>query len=106
MGIFDMFKPADINEGIKECKATEGGVLLDVRSHEEYREGHVPGSRNVPLPSIGKIASSVADKNTPLFVYCHSGARSRQAVSALKSMGYENVKNIGGIATYTGKVGK
>ena len=45
-----------------------------------------------------------APKDTPLFVYCHSGARSSQAVRALTRMGYNNVKNIGGIAAYTGEV--
>ena len=39
-----------------------------------------------------------------MFVYCHSGAKSGQAVSALRRMGYTNVKNIGGIAAYSGKV--
>ena len=44
------------------------------------------------------------NKDTVLYVYCRSGARSRQAVSLLKHMGYTNVHNIGGIAAYTGKV--
>ena len=44
------------------------------------------------------------EKDTPLFVYCHSGARSSQAVRLLARMGYTNLKNIGGIAAYTGKV--
>ena len=39
-----------------------------------------------------------------MFVYCYSGARSGQAVEALKKMGYEDVKNIGGIAAYRGKL--
>ena len=43
-------------------------------------------------------------KDTPLFVYCHSGARSSQAVRLLARMGYTKIKNIGGIAAYTGKV--
>ena len=44
------------------------------------------------------------NKDTPLFVYCHSGARSSQAVGQLARMGYTRVKNIGGIAAYQGKV--
>lgn len=42
--------------------------------------------------------------DTPLFVYCHSGARSREAVSMLERMGYQQVKNIGGITAYKGEV--
>ena len=104
MGFFDLFKQANINDGIEEYKASDGGVLVDVRTPQEYREGHVPGSRNVPLDKLEKISSVAKDKDTPLFVYCYSGARSRQAVGAFKRMGYEKAKNIGGISGYSGKV--
>jgi len=104
MGFFDFFKQADINQGIKEYSATPGAVLLDVRTAEEYRGGHIPGSKNVPLQSIDKIASVAENKDTVLFVYCYSGARSRQAAGILQRMGYTNVNNIGGIAAYAGKV--
>ena len=50
------------------------------------------------------MSAAAGGKDTPLFVYCHSGARSRQAVDALRRMGYLQVKNIGGISAYTGKV--
>jgi len=66
--------------------------------------GHIPDSKNVPLQSIDKIASVAENKNTPLFVYCYSGARSRQAAGLLQRMGYRNVNNIGGIAAYAGKL--
>ncbi|MDO4474938.1 MAG: rhodanese-like domain-containing protein, partial [Eubacteriales bacterium] len=48
MGFFDIFKQKDINEGIKEYKSVQGAVLLDVRTPQEYKEGHVPKSKNVP----------------------------------------------------------
>ena len=104
MGLFDFFKQADINQGVKEYMATPGAVLLDVRTSEEYRGGHIPGSKNVPLQTIDKIASVAENKDTVLFVYCYSGARSRQAAALLQRMGYRNVNNIGGIAAYAGNV--
>ena len=104
MGFFDFFKQADINQGVKEYTATPGAVLLDVRTSEEYRGGHIPGSKNVPLQAIDKIAFVTENKDTALFVYCHSGARSRQAANLLQRMGYTNVTDIGGIAAYAGKV--
>ena len=64
----------------------------------------IPGSKNLPLQTIDKVDSIVENKDTALYVYCHSGARSRQAVSYLQHMGYTNVNNIGGIAAYSGKV--
>lgn len=106
MGFFDFFKQPDINQGVMDCKAAPGAVLLDVRTPQEYGEGHIPGSRNVPLQGLDSVESIIGGKETPLFVYCHSGARSRQAVSILKSKGYTNVTNIGGIAAWIGKVEK
>ena len=104
MGFFDLFRQPDINQGVKEYRAVPQAILLDVRTPEEYRGGHVPVSRNLPLQQIEKITSVAEKKETPLFVYCQSGARSRQAVSLLQRMGYENVNDIGGMAAYRGEV--
>ena len=104
MGIFDFFKQPDINQGVQEYKNAAGAVLLDVRTPQEYREGHIPNSQNVPLQQLDKVEEVTENKDTVLYVYCRSGARSRQAVSLLQAMGYTNVHNIGGIAAYSGKV--
>lgn len=104
MGFLDFMRGPGIDEGVKEYGQTPGAVLLDVRTPQEYREGHIPGSKNVPLQTIGRVVEAAGEKETPLFVYCHSGARSRQAVGILQRMGYCNAKNIGGIVAYTGKV--
>ena len=104
MGFFDFLRSPDINEGVKQCKETPNAVLLDVRTTEEYRDGHIPGSKNIPLQNIERVSTAVKDKNTPIFVHCHSGARSGRATAILGRMGYTHVKNIGGIAAYRGKV--
>ena len=106
MGLFDFLKHTDINQGVAQFQQTFNAMLVDVRTPEEYREGHIPGSINVPLQQIEDIELEVAEKNTPLYVYCRSGARSRQATALLKEMGYEDVHNIGGILDYQGKVAR
>ena len=107
MGLFNFFRnTADINTGIAEYEANVGAVLLDVRTAEEYRDGHIDGSVNIPLDRISSVDNIIKDKSTPLYVHCLSGGRSGQAVSYLKQMGYTNVKNIGGISSYGGKVVK
>ena len=106
MGIFDFLKHSDINKGVMDFRSTNGAVLLDVRTPEEYSEGHIPGSKNVPLQQLDKISLFADNKDIPLFVYCRSGGRSRQAASALRHMGYTNIHNIGGFADYSGKVEK
>ncbi|MBQ8237198.1 MAG: rhodanese-like domain-containing protein [Oscillospiraceae bacterium] len=104
MGFFDFLKQPDINKGVADYHNTSGAVLLDVRTPQEYREGHIPGSKNVPLQQLDKISAVADNKDTPLFVYCYSGSRSRQASAMLQHMGYTNIQNIGGITAYSGKV--
>lgn len=106
MGFLDLFKAPDINQGIREYRETQNAVLLDVRTPQEYQEGYIPNSKNIPLQLLENISTIAEDKNTPLFIYCHSGVRSQQAVAVLQHMGYTKVKDIGGIIDYSGKVEK
>ena len=104
MGLLDFLRTSDINSGLEEYDLMPQALLLDVRTQEEYRAGHIPGSRNLPLDNIECVSSVVHSKTVPLYVYCRSGARSRQAASLLRAMGYHYVKNIGGILAYRGRV--
>lgn len=106
MSFFSFSKSPDINQGVVQYQNTPGAILLDVRTPSEYREGHIPASHNVPLQDLESVAFVAEDFDAPLFVYCHSGVRSRQATLQLQQMGYTNVTNIGGITAYTGTVEK
>ena len=85
-------------------KYTKGAVLLDVREPDEYRRGHMPGAKNLPVYQLDKAPSVIKNKGTPVFVYCQSGSRSYQAAGILKQMGYTNVKTLGGINSYSGRL--
>ena len=76
MGFFDFLKQPDVNQGVQEYLGTSGAVLLDVRTPEEYRSGHIPGSKNIPLQTIDRVGSVAENKDTALYVYCQSGALS------------------------------
>jgi rhodanese-related sulfurtransferase len=79
--------------------------LIDVRSPEEYRQGHIQGSVNIPLDRLpANLTRQVPDKNTPVFVYCLSGARSQSACRWMAQNGYNAVTNIGGISDWSGPV--
>lgn len=104
MGLFDFFRGPDMDAGLEQMKNSPGAVLVDVRTPEEYRNGRIPGSINVPLQTLERMIDSAENMEVPLFVYCQSGVRSRQAVSILRGMGYTNVTNLGGIAAYRGEV--
>lgn len=104
MSLFGFSRRPGIEQGLKDFAADPGALLLDVRSAQEYRDGHVPGSRNLPLHSLDEIVTIAEHKDVPLYVYCLSGVRSGQAACRLRELGYANVKNIGGIASYSGKM--
>ncbi len=73
------------------------GVWIDVRSPEEFNEGHLQGAVNVPHEQIAsQIARISPDKNAPVNLYCRSGRRAEVALQELKKLGYTNVTNHGG----------
>lgn len=93
----------DINEGIRIQEGTTGALLIDVRDADDYEDGHVPGSMNVPLNHIeDHIEAAVPDRGTSLFIYCARGVRSMEAASILQEMGYADATSIGGIDGYAG----
>lgn len=106
MSLFNFFQKKDINEYIKNLSTTENTKLIDVRTREEYTHAHIPQSINIPLDNLSTITTKIPNKQTPIFVYCRSGARSQQAQNILQSMGYTNVTNIGGIVHYKGNTEK
>ena len=93
MGFLDKLfrKDRDINEWVQEAAGVAGSVLLDVRTREEYRQGHIPGSVNVPLSELAAVDETISAKDTPLYVYCLIGGRSARAAAQLSGMGYASV---------------
>ena len=76
----------------------EGYIILDVRTREEYDEGHIPGAILIPNTEIEEKAEGVlTDKDQLILVYCRSGRRSKIAAEALVELGYTNIKEFGGI---------
>lgn len=69
-----------------------GAILLDVRTKEEYKQGSVANSINIPLDSLNNNLSKLK-KDKPIIAVCASGMRSRSAVSILRSKGFQEVYN-------------
>lgn len=106
MNIFGFFSKTNINDEIENMRNTPGAVLIDVRTEEEYRTGHIPQAVNVPLDKISEFRNRIKNPGTPIYVYCLRGSRSQRAAGILKGYGYTNVKSIGGITSYKGKLEK
>ncbi len=67
-------------------------VFLDVRTPDEYQDGHIPGAINMPIQTLSEHLKNVP-KNKPLYLYCESGVRASRAASLLRSAGFKQVYN-------------
>ena len=78
------------------------GLLLDVRTHEEYSEGHIEGALNLDIyDKQFSIELDKLDKTKPVYVYCKSGGRSSNASEIMKEKGFKEVYNlVGGYSGY------
>jgi len=67
-------------------------TLVDVLSEESYKEGHIPGSINIPLGNLEPLAERYLDRKDTIVVYCgsYSCQASTKATKKLQEMGYEN----------------
>jgi len=80
-----------------EIKSAEAGQILDVRTSDEYNNGHIEGAILADISSnLFSEVTAKLDKDKPVFVYCLSGGRSSSAASQLKEMGFKSITNLSG----------
>jgi phage shock protein E len=72
-------------------------TVVDVRTKEEFAQGHYPNAINIPLDQVQQRLDEFKTMNTPIVAYCRSGNRSGLAVSILKQNGITEVYNGGGL---------
>lgn len=90
-------KPAEAAAPAEKKAETSGPLVVDVRSKEEYAYGAYPGAVNIPLDELQRRVSELGPKDRQIILYCASGGRSSYAVQMLKSMGFSNLENGGGL---------
>lgn len=83
---------------IEELIRYPDNTLVDVRTTEEYKAGHVQGSINIPLDQVANRVDEFREMKKPLVVFCLSGGRSGRAVEYLKAQGIGDIHNGGGWA--------
>ena len=92
-----MGKDIDFAEMKNMLKNYKKCILLDVRSLQEYKEGHLNNSINIPLFELSKkVSKIITNKDDMIIVYCQTGSRSRRAVSILTKLGYKDLYNLKG----------
>lgn len=75
-----------------------GYIILDVRTQEEFAEGHIPGAILMPYDEVAvRAADELPDKDQLILVYCRSGRRRKLAAQTLAKLGYTNIREFGGI---------
>jgi phage shock protein E len=93
MGIFNNVFGVNTNENLATL-VSEGAFLVDVRTPEEFAEGNLKESTNIPLDQIAVNLDKFKEKEN-IVVFCRSGNRSGQAKSILEQNGFKNVINGG-----------
>lgn len=85
----------DITKDDIDSYIKQGAIIIDVRSPQEYREGHIDGAISIPDYQIKKeIGKQIPNKEELIVVYCSTGHRSQNAQQILEGMGYKNVYNV------------
>ena len=96
-----------MNDIEKIMNENENYIILDVRTIEEYNDGHIPGAICIPNETIDEnVVSKLPDKEQLILIYCRSGNRSKQAAQKLKKIGYTNLIEFGGIIDWAGDIVK
>ncbi|MEN8125335.1 MAG: rhodanese-like domain-containing protein [Bacteroidota bacterium] len=90
MGLFSLFGGGTEAVSIDEYLEKEA-VVIDVRTEPEFFEGHVEGSKNIPLHLIAEKISEIKKMDKPIITCCRSGARSGSAASILKHHGIDAI---------------
>jgi len=94
MGFLDFIGLGNKISAIEEY-TKNGAIIIDVRSNEEYRSGHVMGSKNTPLPTLQHEIAKIKSWNKPIIACCQSGMRSAQATSILNKNGIDCINGGG-----------
>ncbi len=85
-------------EEAKEKMENEDVIVVDVRTEEEFLQGHIEGAILIPDYDLDKLAAEkLPDKEATILLYCRSGNRSQLSTHLLNGMGYQNVYDFGGI---------
>ncbi|MDR9867412.1 rhodanese-like domain-containing protein [Lactococcus cremoris] len=86
---------------LKLLTENKNAIIIDVREDFEYRNGHVPEAKNIPLSQLEEKYQEITDGN---YIICQSGARSARACQYLLSKGIETINISGGTSAWDGQL--
>ena len=101
------YKSVSAQEAKELMDKEESYIILDVRTDEEYEQGHIKNAVLIPDYEIeARAEKELPDKDQLIMVYCRSGRRSKNASDILVSLGYTNVVEFGGIIDWEYEIEK
>jgi len=92
MGLFNLF--GNKKERLGNLME-RGAVILDVRSQKEYNQGHIQGSKLIPLPELAARTQEIVAWDKPVICCCASGIRSGKAAAHLRKQGVDAINGGG-----------
>jgi phage shock protein E len=101
--MFNFFKSNNLSQdkAYEMLQQDKSIKVIDVRTKEEFKDGHVKNSINIPLHTLPqKYVTTLPNKEAKVFIICYSGSRASEATDFLKRAGYTDVHNIGGVASW------
>lgn len=100
-----LFKSTVDSIDVNEIDTLIGKInLIDIRETYEYKGGHLPSAKNIPMDTLLSIPEKYLEKTKEYHIVCHSGARSLRACRVLKENGFKVINVSGGIGRYRGKL--
>ena len=85
------------------CKDAAIPLVIDVRTVQEWNNGHLEGAVLIPYDQIGeKIGAVVKDKSRKIYLYCRTGHRAQIAKEVLEKLGYKDIINLGSLEDAAG----
>lgn len=99
------YRRVDQDTAMDLMESEQDYIILDVRTYDEYDEGHIPGAICIPNQIIDEEPlPELEDMDQLILVYCRSGRRGKDAAEKLASIGYTNVVEFGGILSWNGEI--
>ena len=100
-------KNVSMDEIVNIMSENQNYIILDVRTFEEYNDGHIPNAICIPNETINEdVINKLPNKEQLILIYCRSGNRSKQAANKLQKLGYTNLIEFGGIIDWKGEIVK
>ncbi len=91
-----------VNDGINFARTTKGAELVDIRTKDDFKNGHVAGAINVPLDNTDVIKLRIRNLETPLYIYGDFDHNPKKAAKIFRKMGYTNITPCGYIEEHVG----